>query len=77
MVKVGKSYSQLPTPANPNDPEIKNESYTFFGGKISQAFMKHFEVYLAINNIFDKNYEPENGWPAPGRSFWLGFKVKY
>ncbi len=77
VVKVGKSYGQLPTPTNPNDPIVKNESYTFFGGKISQTFLKHFEAYLAVDNIFDKNYEPENGYPAPGRSFWLGLKVKY
>jgi iron complex outermembrane recepter protein len=77
MVKVGKSYSQLPTPTNPNDPVLKSESYAFFGGKISQTFMKHFEAYLAVDNIFDKNYEPENGYPAAGRSFWLGLTVKY
>jgi len=77
MVKVGTAYSQLPTPANPNDPALKNESYTFFGGKISQTFLKHFEAYLAVDNIFDKNYEPENGYPAPGRSFWFGLAMKY
>jgi iron complex outermembrane receptor protein len=77
MVNVGKSYSQLPTPTNPNNPVLENESYTFFGGKISQTFLKHFEAYLAVDNVFDRNYEPENGYPAPGRSFWLGLTVKY
>lgn len=77
MVRVGKSYSQLPTPQNPNDPVLEDESYTFFGGKISQTFLKYFEAYLAVDNVFDKNYEPENGFPAPGRSFWLGLTAKY
>ena len=77
MVYMGRTYSQLPTPANPNDPALENDSYTFFNGKISQTFLKHFEAYLTVKNIFDKNYEPETGYPAPGRSFWLGLSVKY
>jgi len=32
------------------------------------------ELFITVNNIFDKNYEEGNG-PMPGRSIWAGFDV--
>ena len=45
--------------------------------RISQAFLKFFEAYVAINNIFDRDYEAEWGYPAPGRNYYFGLTAKY
>jgi len=56
---------------------LEASDYTIFDAKITQPFLKYFEAYMAVRNIFDKNYEPEVGYPAPGRSYWAGLSVKF
>jgi len=77
MLNVGESYDQLPTFRNPTDPEEKSDDYTFFNAKITQPIMDHFEAYLSVDNAFDKDYQPEKNFPAPGRTIWLGASFKY
>ncbi|HPQ43522.1 MAG TPA: TonB-dependent receptor [Syntrophales bacterium] len=77
MTCVGETYSELPTPQYPTDPELIASEYTIFDAKVSQPFLKYFEAYVAAKNIFDKNYEPEVGYPAPGRSFWVGISATF
>jgi outer membrane cobalamin receptor len=77
MLHVGESYDQVPTFRYPDDPEEKTDSYTFLNAKITQPIMDHLNAYVAVDNIFDKNYEPEKYFPAPGRTIWLGASFKY
>jgi len=77
MIYVGETYSQLPTPSSPTQATLKTSDYTIFNFKVTQPFLKYFEAYVAVNNIFDTNYAPEVGYPAPGRSFWLGVSAKF
>jgi len=77
MVYQSKSYSQLPTATKPDTPILRNDTYTVFNAKISQKFLKHLEAFIYLDNIFDKNYEPESGIPAPGRTAWLGMSAKF
>jgi iron complex outermembrane receptor protein len=76
-VYVGETYAILPTPSRTTDPTIKNDDYFTMNLRISKSFLKYFEAYVAINNIFDRNYEAEYGFPAPGRSFYFGISAKY
>lgn len=77
MTYVSSIYSQLPTPSSPTNPEQEAGEYTIFDAKITQPIWKYFEAYVACKNIFDKNYEPEVGYPAPGRSFWGGIMARF
>ncbi len=77
MIYIGESYYQLPTPSSPTQATLKTSDYTIFNAKISQPFLKHFEGYVAVNNILDTNYAPEFGYPAPGRNFWVGVSAKF
>ncbi|MBI5585837.1 MAG: TonB-dependent receptor [Deltaproteobacteria bacterium] len=74
---VGEAFSQLPTPQNPNLATLKTGDYFVTNFKVTQPILKWFEVYVAVNNIFDINYEPEFGFPAPGRTFWGGVTGKF
>ncbi|OGP53195.1 MAG: hypothetical protein A2Y65_01005 [Deltaproteobacteria bacterium RBG_13_52_11] len=76
-VYMGEIYSQLPTPSRPTDPRIKLDDYFTMNLRISKTFFKYFEAYAAINNLFDRNYESEYGYPAPGRNFYFGISAKY
>jgi len=76
-IYMGEVYSILPTITNPNDPTIKTDDFFTMNARLSMSFLKHFEAYLAVNNIFDKDYEVEFGYPAPGRSFYVGLTARY
>lgn len=76
-VYVGETYTILPSPSRPTDPTIKNDDYFTMNLRISKTFLKYFEAYVAINNIFDTDYESEYGFPAPGRNFYFGVSAKY
>jgi len=76
-IYMGKIFSQLPTPTNPTQATTKVDDYYIANVRISKSFLKYFEAYLALNNIFDKNYESEYGFPGPGRNFYLGISAKY
>jgi iron complex outermembrane receptor protein len=74
---IGMTYSQLPSPTSPNLAVLETGDYFLMNGKITQPFLKHFEAYVAVKNILDCNYEPEYGYPGPGRAFWVGLTFKY
>jgi iron complex outermembrane recepter protein len=75
-IYVSESYNQLPTPQRPTQETIKTGDNFIVNARISKSFLKRYEAYLAINNIFDSNYESEWGFPGLGRSFYVGFSVK-
>lgn len=70
-------YSQVPSLSNPNDPEIMSSGYFVMNARVSKKFFTNFEAYVAINNIFDRNYEPETGFPALGRNIYGGLSAKF
>ncbi len=73
---VSDSFNQLPTPQSPNQEAIKTGDHFVMNARISKSFLKRYEAYVAINNIFDSNYESELGFPGPGRNFFVGVAVK-
>jgi iron complex outermembrane receptor protein len=76
-IYLSNIFSQLPTAPYPNQETQKVRDYYIVNARISTSFLKYFEAYLALANIFDKNYESEYGFPAPGRSFFVGVSAKY
>jgi outer membrane cobalamin receptor len=70
-------YSQVPTPQDPDLDVLETNGHFLMNGRITQPFAKYFEVYIAINNIFDLDYESEYGFPGRGRMAYLGGKVQY
>lgn len=77
MTYVGPTFSQLPTPQRPTNTILRTSDYTIFDAKITQPIWKYFEAYVACKNIFDKDYEPEVGYPNPGRTVWAGLSAKF
>ena len=77
MLYMGESYDQLPTPVEPDQETIKNDSYTLFNAKITQPFLAdHLEAFVAAENLFDEDYEPASGFPAPGMRAWVGLTYR-
>jgi iron complex outermembrane receptor protein len=73
---VSDSFNQLPTPQQPDQESIKTGDHFIMNARISKSFLKRYEAYIAINNIFDSAYEEELGFPGQGRNFYVGLSVK-
>jgi outer membrane receptor protein involved in Fe transport len=57
--------------------EDKRSGYFLCNAKLSQKFLKDYEVYVAANNIFDEDYEWSSGYPGQGRNLWAGISMRY
>jgi iron complex outermembrane receptor protein len=73
---LSASFNQLPTPQYPDQEAIKTGDQFVVNARIAKTFLKRYEAYVAINNIFDSDFESELGFPGPGRNFYVGFSVK-
>ena len=52
------------------------KSYFVADGNISYKVTKFGEIYLTVNNVFDRDYQEEEDYPIPGTSFMVGMKIK-
>ena len=74
---IDDTYSSLPTPNRPTQAVIQTSDYFIMNARISKTFLKNYEAYLAVNNIFDTDYEPETGFPGQGRNFYVGLTARF
>ncbi len=74
---LGKVFSQVPTPRAPTQAVTEIDDNFITNIRISTKFLKYLGAYLAVNNIFDKNFESETGFPGRGRNFYLGLSATY
>ena len=47
------------------------------GARLTIRPVKYVDLYLAVDNLADKNYAFVNGYPMPGRTFRLGLQARY
>ena len=52
-------------------------SFTRFDVALSRNFERDLEIQLALDNLFDKDYEMEAGFPSPGRQVRLGLRRRF
>jgi len=51
--------------------------YTVFNARIAQKVLDKFSIFVRVNNIADKYFESEFGFPQAGRNFSLGMELNY
>lgn len=76
-ILTSQVYNQLPTPNFPTQATQRVGGYCIFNARLAQPFLKHYEAYINFNNIFDRNYDQEYGFPAPGRNIFGGITAKF
>lgn len=60
-----------------NGAVIDGDDYTVVDFTGSKDFGEHFQIFARVNNVLDADYEPADGYQAPGREFALGVKVTF
>lgn len=76
-VYVSQVWGQVQTPSSPTQAFLKTDDYFLMNVRIGKEVYKGLEVYFAANNVFDKDYEQELDFPAPGRNLFLGVQYHY
>ncbi len=76
-ILLSNMYTQLPTPTRPTTAVQSVAGYFLLNARVSQRFLKHYEAYIAFNNIFDRYYEDSYGLPGRGRNIFGGITAKF
>ena len=76
-IYIGEAYSQLPTPQRPTQTALRTGDYILLNLKVTHPIHKCLEAYMAVNNMLDRDYETESGFPGPGRNFWVGLMARF
>jgi iron complex outermembrane receptor protein len=74
---VGRMWDQLPYEASPTTQALRTGDYFIVGARISKVFYNNYEGYFVAQNLFNKNYETQVGFPAPGRMLFVGVRYSY
>ncbi len=53
------------------------QNYTLWNVRVSAAPLKHLNLFIAGNNLLNKQYEINYGYPMPGRNFSAGVDVRF
>ena len=76
-IYVGEVTDQVPTEERPDEELTETSSSFVMRGRISKQFTEHLNGYMEVENIFDRDYEEEIGFPGRGRSFLVGLKATF
>jgi iron complex outermembrane recepter protein len=75
-VYVGRTWGQLSTSSSRVAP-IETDPYFVLNCRIAKTLWRNVEAYFAVDNLFDRNYEPELDFPAAGRNMFVGLKASF
>lgn len=56
---------------------VRAGNFRIFNLKADYQLDRHWDVSLAVRNLFDKNYELSSGYPEEGRSFLLSTRYQF
>ncbi len=51
------------------------DAYFLFNTKVTYDFNRHYQIFGAVDNLFDEEYEELYLFPAPGLRAWAGIKL--
>ena len=60
-----------------NNVQLSLGDYFVWNSKIAYDFFDNWQGSLFVENIFDANYQEEEGYPQPGRSFTFNLKATF
>lgn len=66
-----QDWSQYPAPT------VDKGGFTVFGSRLTVYPEKHLNLYLAVDNLTDRNYAFVDGYPMPGRTVSIGMEGKF
>ena len=60
--------------SSPDNPKYR---YEVMDAKIAQKMWKYGEFFITAKNVFDRQYQVVQGYPAPPREYFIGIMAKF
>jgi iron complex outermembrane recepter protein len=76
-IYVDNIYEDLPTAGRPDTEITRTSDYFILNARLAKDFLDHFSGYIECENLFDKDYESEIGFPGRGRNVLFGMTARY
>ena len=55
----------------------KLSDYTLVNIKLNQTLKKQVDIYVGVDNLFDRDYEESYGFPRPGQTVYGGVEFRF
>ena len=65
------------TTTDPSKQNIIEPDYLLLNVRVSAKPLKYLEIFVSGNNLLNRQYEINNGYPMPGINFNAGFNVRF
>ena len=65
------------TTTDPSKQNIIEPDYLLLNARVSAKPLKYLEIFVSGNNLLNRQYEINNGYPMPGINFNAGFNVRF
>ena len=62
---------------NASDGTRSSPGYFVLNGQVSYRFTGYFTAEIGVNNIFDRNYTMQEGYPEAGRNFYAALNFNF
>ncbi len=69
-------YTSLPSARYPNDPMLAVDAVFLTNARFGWNLLPQLELWGAVRNLLDEDYESEYAYPGPGRALSLGLSAK-
>ncbi len=76
-IYVDEMYEALPPFKKPSEKITETDDYFILNGRLERTFFDRVDGYVEVDNIFDKDYEQEGGFPGRGRNIRVGLKAEF
>lgn len=76
-IYVDEMYEDLPTTGDPTADATKTDDYFILNGRLAKTFGDTVTCYAEVDNLFDKDYEQEIGFPGRGLNWRVGVSADF
>jgi iron complex outermembrane receptor protein len=70
-------FTSLPSPLYPDDPAQQVEEVVLTSARFGYDVVPGLELWGAVRNLFDENYQSEFAYPGPRRELSAGMTVRF
>jgi outer membrane receptor protein involved in Fe transport len=77
LTYMGEVFTSLPSPLYPDDPAQRVDAVFLTSTRLGYDILPELEVWGAVRNLFDENYQSAFAYPGPGRELSAGITVRF
>ena len=77
LTYMDEVFTALPSPLHPDDPAEQVDGVFLTSARVGYDVRPKLELWGAVRNLFDEDYQSEFAYPGPGRELSAGMTVRF